>query len=523
MNILSMLSNFLTTAFLFGGIYCLTRDRKFTLNFSAFLVLFSLAWWNFCNAFFFSADTEETAWFWHKLASFGWTGFVVLTTYYFTILTGVYERVGKLWIRVLFFVLPTILLIHNLFGETTSLAEGLTRSTFGDQWTYVNALTNVWLWLYLVYLICYFGYSFVLLLHWSVITKNPMKRKMSIGFVLLDTLTIFMGFISDILFPLTTPMIPAAANLCTAVFGFGYFFIIIRYDLFDLFSVIDDNDIIEHGLEGIIVIDEKDEILYCNQAAAELMESEKRILLGTKLSDYFSKDSYAHFVDSRLQTDDMGRNSEVLDFCKRDTTKQFFASATVIRDKQGAYTGTVVCFMDLTQQNQLKEQYYKQSQEYERLAYFDALTGVANRRKIFSVLNEKAAAYKYSRKDFCILYMDLNEFKSVNDKYGHNVGDILLSETTERLKGCLYGEMTFLGRLGGDEFLILIEGDTSDEVIGRCKRRINEAFKPEFTIGSVKIKNSLSIGSARFSDHLDIDETMQSADKEMYAAKKKIN
>ena len=509
----------LATAFLIGGVYCLTRNRKSILNVFSFLVLLSLGWWNFCNAFFFSSVLESDAWRWHHLAALGWTGFIAETTYYFIVLTGVHEKMRKFWMQLAFYAFPAVLLIHNLFGETTSLAEGFVKSALGNQWTYVNSPRNMWLWLYLVCLVWYFGFSFYLLLRWSSSVKHRLKKRLAVGFVVLDALTILLGFITDVLLPLFGRSVPAIANLCTALFGAGYFFIIIRYDLFNLHLVVPDRDIIEHGMGAVLVTDEEGEVLYCNPAGVELLETEKSRLVGGMLSEYFSLGQYKTRIQKPLKTADMLNDTELVLKAQSKKQKRLLVSAAVIRDRTREYLGTVVSMSDITQLSQLKQQYKIQSDRYEALAFVDTLTGLPNRRKTFEVLSEHAAAYAVNQTDYFLLYMDMDHFKSINDLYGHHVGDQFLIETANRLNKCVFGDIYFLGRLSGDELLMIGGPDTSLKVISTCVQRIQKIFETGFMIDKYHIQNSISIGYARYSDFKDVDAMVHQADAQMYMVK----
>lgn len=524
MNLLSLFSSMIASAFLIGGLYCLTRDRKSVLNVFSFLVLLSLGWWNFCYAFFFSAETAEQASLWHHLAAIGWTGFIAETTYYFIVLTGFHDKMKKTWVQLCFYALPFALLLHNLFGKTTSLAEGFVKSSVGNQWSYTNSLGNGWLWLFLACIVLYFGFSFYLLLRWSSKVKHRLKKRMAIGFVVLDALTILLGFASDVLFPLTSaPLIPAVANLCAALFGVGYFLIIIRYDLFNLHHVVADRDIIERSTDAVLVIDEDGEILYCNPSCAKLLGTNTSELMGGKFPDYIGAEQYRAKLTDKLSNGDSLNDVELSLDGIRTGEKRLLMSASVIRDKQKEFLGIVVSLRDITQLSNLKEQYMLQSDRYERLAYIDTLTGLPNRRKTFEVLGNRASDYEENKNDFFLLYMDLDDFKAVNDEYGHAVGDQFLIEVASRLNRYVSGDINFLGRLCGDELLMIGGSDTSEATIISCIKKITEAFREEFCADTYKISGGISIGYARYSDFRNVDAMIHHADEHMYEAKQKTH
>lgn len=513
MNALSVISIALATSFLIGGIYCLTRIRKSQLNLYSFLVLSALGWWNFCYAFFFSAETQAALWFWHHLAAIGWTGFVAVTVYYFIVLTGINVKMSKPLPQIIFWGIPLAILAYNLFGNTTSLAVGFVRSSAAGQWTYVNTPSNQALWVYLTYLVSYFAFAFYLLMRWSSEVKHRLKKQLAMGFVLLDALTIVLGALTDVLLPLTSPVLPAVASICTSVFGAGYFLIIIRFDLFNVNRVIADRDIIELTTDAVMVIDEDGEVLYCNNACAKLLSTVTYKLIGAKLSDYIGDGQYRKAIAEALKKGDSLNDTE-LSVGSEGAEKRLLMSASIIRDKQKDYLGTVISLRDITLLSRLQEQ-------YRRLAYIDTLTGLPNRRKTFEVLSELAEAYANTKRDFFILYMDIDHFKDINDCYGHDAGDEFLMLIAERLKREIKGSIRFLGRLSGDELLMIGEGDTTEKNITACEKSIKESFKKEFVVDSHHIMSGISIGHARYSDYGDIDTMVHHADERIYGAKHK--
>jgi diguanylate cyclase (GGDEF)-like protein/PAS domain S-box-containing protein len=160
--------------------------------------------------------------------------------------------------------------------------------------------------------------------------------------------------------------------------------------------------------------------------------------------------------------------------------------------------------------------------ERERLthqAFHDPLTNLAN-RALFSHRVEEALARRSTGDDsMAILFLDLDDFKEVNDTYGHLFGDEVLKIAAKRLVGCVRSADT-LARYGGDEFAVLVEGIVDAEELTHLARRLLAALEPPLDLGGRKVPVSASIGIARFPDagttsgHL-----LRSADLAMYAAK----
>lgn len=150
-----------------------------------------------------------------------------------------------------------------------------------------------------------------------------------------------------------------------------------------------------------------------------------------------------------------------------------------------------------------------------RLASHDTLTGLQNRHEFMTVLAEKL-----SRGTPCtLLMMDLDGFKDVNDTHGHMVGDSLLQAVGVRLP-YLLGEKTIIGRIGGDEFAVLLAGCGDPLVAQREATRILDAFRKPFSLGGMELELGASIGIALAPSHgREAEELLASADFALYRVK----
>ncbi|MEG0770326.1 MAG: diguanylate cyclase [Clostridia bacterium] len=520
MNLLSIISIIIYTSFFIGAWRILTAERKTVLNVSACATLLSLGFWSFCNSFFFSAPNVEQAFMWHRISSIGWCSFVALTAYYFISLTKEKNKKVAWWKNVLFFTPTVILIIKNLFGKTTSLAQSIIPSESGFGYTYQNSITSFWLWAYLIYVAFYFGIIFYLLTKWAKSVKHRMKKDMAIGFIILDLTTVLFGVITDVILPLTNPVLPALASIGTALFGIGYFGIIYKHDVFNINLVISSEDILKTSNNPIFVADENGEILKCNKSASELLGYNKTELIGELFSDIMLNP-----IDFRsMQSPGELLNIDSKMRCKDGTIRDVLVSSSSATDKHNNFLCSIVTCQDVTKQKNIQqelffeqEKYKELANDYQRLANFDALTSLPNRRYFFEALNEFEELYNREKKDFAVLFMDLDNFKHINDIYGHKAGDDLLIEAANKLKIATIND-DFLARLGGDEFII-ITPYVSPSSIERKLCRINEEFAKKVPLNGQLYQINLSIGSGVFSQIGDITKLMQIADEAMYGHK----
>jgi diguanylate cyclase (GGDEF)-like protein len=186
---------------------------------------------------------------------------------------------------------------------------------------------------------------------------------------------------------------------------------------------------------------------------------------------------------------------------------------------------------DLTERKRYEEQIHQ-------LAYYDALTGLPNRRLFFDRLAQTLARSQRSGRHGAIIYLDLDNFKPLNDRHGHTAGDLLLQEVARRLSACLREEDT-VARLGGDEFVVLLgqiddgQPDNQRDATLRHARdvaeRIRDALARPYVLTmtrcgapaeQVEHHCSASVGVTLFPPcEMDGEAMLRRADAAMYAAK----
>ena len=157
-----------------------------------------------------------------------------------------------------------------------------------------------------------------------------------------------------------------------------------------------------------------------------------------------------------------------------------------------------------------------------RLAYFDALTGLPNREWIGEYLSASLREALERQRPVALLFVDLDQFKRINDTLGHETGDALLSQVAERLSGALSytGAGGQLARVGGDEFIVVLTGQPTAGDAEQAAQRIQNSLAAPFIQGGYEFVVTPSIGIALFPEHgADAQALMKNADLAMYEAK----
>jgi diguanylate cyclase (GGDEF)-like protein len=170
-------------------------------------------------------------------------------------------------------------------------------------------------------------------------------------------------------------------------------------------------------------------------------------------------------------------------------------------------------------------------EEIHRLAFHDSLTGLANRMLFLDRLTMEVTSAKRKEQLFALLFLDLDQFKRVNDSYGHHIGDLLLKDVAENMKKCIRSTdtnaifthqhpETIIARIGGDEFTILLSDIKTPENAALVSRRIIDAVSSTYNLEGHEILMTTSIGIAIFPvDGNESEILLKNADSAMYQAK----
>ncbi len=171
---------------------------------------------------------------------------------------------------------------------------------------------------------------------------------------------------------------------------------------------------------------------------------------------------------------------------------------------------------------QLAVERHRQETALRHAASFDALTGVLNRAELLRQLGKAISHANRSVYRGAVMIIDIDEFKQINDTFGHKAGDMVLQDVANRLSAVARAGDS-IGRLGGDEFVLVLEGLRSREDAAAAARKASETTSYEIELGDQRsVTVSTSIGVAVFPDQAeDAEVLLELADRAMYVAKRK--
>ena len=187
-------------------------------------------------------------------------------------------------------------------------------------------------------------------------------------------------------------------------------------------------------------------------------------------------------------------------------------SISSIKDQNNKTTNFVGVFYEVSRLLKLQE-------KLSHKAFHDVLTQLPNRELFFDRLEKQIAHAKRNQKLLAVIFIDIDDFKSINDSLGHDFGDAFLLEVANRLQYCCRDEDT-VARFGGDEFIMLLSDLNAEEEITQVAERIFKAFSAQFCYHNEDLEIKASLGAAYYpKDAKEMAELVRRADVAMYRAK----
>lgn len=272
--------------------------------------------------------------------------------------------------------------------------------------------------------------------------------------------------------------------------------------------------VFEKSGEGIIITDADERILSVNNAFIEITGYAAEEAIGKTPRLLASGRHDAQFYRNMwLALQETGHwQGEIWDRRKNGEIFPEWLRISVVHDANNCPSNYIAVFSDITERKASEA-------KIEFMAYHDALTGLPNRLLAMDHLELAIAHAERARTRTAILYLDLDNFKTINDSFGHTVGDALLKAVAQLLRSCTRDTDT-VSRQGGDEFLIILADMLDTDAITSVAEKILEALEETFNIEGHELATSLSIGVAVYPDDgKDIETLLNLADTAMYHAK----
>ncbi len=269
----------------------------------------------------------------------------------------------------------------------------------------------------------------------------------------------------------------------------------------------------EQSTDIILIADPSGQIKYASPSVHTVLAVHGDSLVGTNMMDLVHPDDFAKTMSTEPRSVAYHQNT-IIEFRLRHADGGWLHFECVVRNliQHKNIGGIVYNARDITERKHAQEELLFN-------ATHDALTGLPNRALFLGRLQSVVDRMKrHPDQAGAVLFIDIDDFKVVNDCYGHATGDVLLKEVSNRLRACMRSDGT-IARMGGDEFTVLVEDITDPSDAIRVAERIQSSFTRPFLLEGHEVFKSTSIGIALTSPETSAEVVLQNADIAMYRAK----
>jgi diguanylate cyclase (GGDEF)-like protein/PAS domain S-box-containing protein len=269
----------------------------------------------------------------------------------------------------------------------------------------------------------------------------------------------------------------------------------------------------EQSTDIILIADPSGQIKYASPSVHTVLAADGDSLVGTNMIDRVHPDDFAKTMSPGPGLVAYGQNP-IVEIRLRHSDGRWLYFECVVRNlmQHKNIGGIVYNARDITERKHAREELLFN-------ATHDVLTGLPNRALFLGRFQGVVDRMKrHPHLAAAVLFIDIDDFKDVNDCYGHAIGDALIKEVSNRLRACMRSDLT-IARMGGDEFTVLVEDVTDPSDAIRVAQRIQSSFTRPFLLEGLEIFKSTSIGIALTSPETSAEAVLQNADIAMYRAK----
>ena len=522
-NLYSVPTLVTTAAILLLGLLVLIRERVSWVSISFALLTISVSVWLFTYSGMYSSRDESTALWWVRASYIG-LPFIAAATYQFTVaVLGIYHRYRL--------IAMSAWLSSALFSASGILTNDLVSGVYRYWWGYYPRYE----WVGTIFVLVFVGLLLASMVHYWIALRveqpTHMQETLHRRRIKALVLAFAVGYLGVLDF---------APAYGIPLYPFGYVpilgFIIIAaraiwiYHLVDITPGMAAGQIINTMAEALLVLDREGVVRLVNGPASHRFGLTREELVGKPLADTLHDKLFLAQLDDLLASGGSLHDCELPYTQKNGDTRILSLKTSIMTGKKGQPVATICVVGDVTERKRAEEQLKHQ-------AFHDSLTGLPNRPLFLDRLEHALARARRQKRLTAVLFLDLDNFKLINDSLGHKVGDQLLVAVTERLKECIRPGDT-VARLGGDEFTVLVE-DVIDksvpvEVAERIAqqlqapiflegRNLNRTQTRPLDIDTHELFVTTSIGIALQQDegYDHPDDLLRRADVAMYEAKRK--
>ncbi|MEA2104466.1 MAG: diguanylate cyclase [Candidatus Cloacimonadota bacterium] len=275
--------------------------------------------------------------------------------------------------------------------------------------------------------------------------------------------------------------------------------------------------------DAIFMMDDKFRVTLWNAVSEQMFGYENREISGKKIYEFIIPPENRHEFKLGMKNFSENGNGKFvgkiteLSVIKKDG-KRFSTELSLSSVKLGNIWHAIGIVRDITERKKSKEQLQKAYQKMDILARTDFLTKISSRWDVLEKIKYEIQRFERFRYPFALIISDIDSFKSVNDTFGHDVGDKVLQHISDIMKK-MVRRQDVLGRWGGEEFIMMLPRTEIDGAKIICERIRQTIMDTPFIEKDIKIQNTMTFGIGIYDKEMNIDECIKQADEALYYGK----
>jgi len=505
-NGIGLISSWAGLLYVVLALYVLYGDHRAIRNRLFALLCLTFAAWAFGDAFMISAPDHDTAWFWYRASGLGWTLFPALMLHFFVDLTGVARRRGWRAGVVAAYLVGGVHCVGALLGvpfvELERAPLGWIQLATDSPWFYASA----------VYVP---GVSLVALglaARWGAVTDDPFERDQARMIVAPGVLVVLLGVFSSLLAPALGAPLPEMTQILVLLWVASIWLAIRDHSLLRMTAQVAAESFLRTTSDSVLLLDRSERVVHANRAARRLL-GPRLSHPGVPVQEVLSE---LHVPDPDV-SQPLSRSMLNMEFVLGEGEGEVAVSmaSSEVEDQRGRPLGRVVVLRDRSKARQKEQATLRHTETH------DPLTGLPNRLLLQDRFANAHSRAHRSGQPFAVVLVDVNDLKQVNATLGYEQGDRVLQEVADRLRATVRTSDT-IARIGGDEFLALVEGLRGARDVEVAVQRLLAVFEEPFhTEGGDELPVMISAGVAVHpQDGADYGDLLSAASLAMTQAKR---
>jgi diguanylate cyclase (GGDEF)-like protein/PAS domain S-box-containing protein len=459
----------------------------------------SYAIWAFAYAFAYVSNDSYVFSIWNKISAIGWCSFSSITLYLVLLITEK-KIVNNRIVRVLIF-LPAVLFFYMaifLFGY------GIKTSPIISNIFYIGDF---------LYNFLFLVASIIVLFVWGLRTDSKRIKKQSNILVVSGLLPFCLNLITQTIVPLFgIDKLPMMGQLYSVIMIIGTYRVITKYKFLRLPEKFLLEEIENEMMDMIIFVNEKYDLIRVSTPTLKLLEFERNEILNKNINYLFNENIIEKVL--RCNIKEKGNKYRDVEILRKDGGKipTNITFIPIIDHKVKDFLGAALLIHDVSIEYELRRKNHQLHEQTIR----DGLTKLFNHKYSMEIIEKEISKLnsEENKDELCLMMLDIDYFKKVNDTYGHLFGDYVL-ETVSNILVNNINDSGYVGRFGGEEFIIILPQMGIDKVYDIGEKIRNEIEKYKFNNG---LKLTISIGIKPYKNESS-EQFVKNADDLLYKAK----